>query len=115
MTFNRIKGNAVGSSGIHWAFRAKGEPKGLKTLLASVRAALGAEGLEIGNGHAPHVTISYNAPALLPSMPIELIEWIVDELLLVKGDGNPYRYVVIERWPLAPLPEPSHLQLSLLQ
>lgn len=114
MTLNRINGTGVGPRGIHWAFRALGKPKGLEAVLSSVRAALQAEGIDDETGHGPHVTISYKAPSPLPSVPIEPIEWMIDELLLVRGGGQPYQYEVIGRWPLAASPPPSNLQLGLL-
>jgi len=114
MTLNRINGTGAGPRGIHWAFRAMGKPKGLEAVLTSVRAALLAEGIDDDSGHGPHLTISYKAPSPLPSVLIEPIEWIVDELLLVRGCGNPYRYEVVGRWPLAAAPEPPQQQFGLL-
>ena len=114
MTLNRINGTGVGPRGIHWAFRAMGKPKGLEVALTSVRAALQAEGIDDDSGHGPHLTISYKAPTPLPSVAIEPIEWTVDELLLVRGGGQPYRYEVVGRWPLAAAPSPPQQQFGLL-
>lgn len=114
MTLNRINGTGVGPRGIHWAFRAMGKPKGLEAVLTSVRAALESEGIDDDSGHGPHLTISYKAPTPLPSVAIEPIEWMVDELLLVRGGGQPYRYEVVGRWPLAAAPEPPQQQFGLL-
>lgn len=114
MTLNRINGTGAGPRGIHWAFRAMGKPKGLEAVLTSVRAALLAEGIDDDSGHGPHLTISYKAPSPLPSVAIEPIEWTVDELLLVRGCGQPYRYEVVGRWPLAAALEPPQQQFGLL-
>ncbi len=115
MTLNRINGTGVGPRGIHWAFRTLGKPKGLEVMLSAVRAALLAEGILDDSGHGPQVTISYKAPTPLPSVVIEPIEWMVDELLLVRGGGQPYRYEVVGRWPLAATPPKLNPQLGLLE
>ena len=70
----------------------------------------GAGGLELATrlgdtlGHAPHITLSYNPPHPLQRIDIDTVTWPVDEILLVIGGGatGPYRYRVVERWPLQP-------------
>jgi 2'-5' RNA ligase len=113
MTLNGIRG-LDGPPPIHWEFLAQRRPAGFDAVRASIRAALVDEGFDELHGHRPHVTISYRAPHPLPTTKINPIPWKIDEILLVEGGGRPYRYVVIERWPLLPAPlDPLDLQYSL--
>lgn len=114
LTFNRISSLQGATRGIHWAFRVRGQPKGFRELLHTVRAALIAEGVNEKHGHSPHVTISYRAPTTLSTQVITPIDWTIDEIQLVlAGDSKPYRYHTLERWPLA-TPGYPYAQLRLL-
>lgn len=107
MTLNRIVAH-----GAHWSFQAKGKPAGFVELLNAIRAALSAEGIDDRIGHTPHVTVSYTAPDRLIAPKIrEAVEWIIDEVLLVKGGGSPYHYEVLGRWPLHTIPGGAQQQL----
>ncbi|PNS08745.1 2'-5' RNA ligase family protein [Solilutibacter silvestris] len=109
MRFDRIGG------GDHWVFGVKGGRRGLKDLLDAVQRGLGTEGLADNLSHSPHITLSYNAPHPLQQVEIEPVEWLVDELLLVIGGGSePYRYRVVERWPLQAADQVPGAQLGLL-
>lgn len=102
LTLNRIDGHGANSP-IHWAVRARGEPADFIALLSAVRTALREEGVASEGGHTPHVTISYDAPCpLSKAINITPIPWTVDEILLVKAVGDPYRYEEVGRWPLLP-------------
>jgi 2'-5' RNA ligase len=104
--------NRVVANGEHWFFRARGSPDGFPELLDAIRGALAAEGIEDGMGHTPHVTLSYTAAEhQKPPKIKEVIEWTLDELLLVVGGGSPYRYEVLGRWPLQPLAGGRQLDL----
>lgn len=41
-----------------------------------------------------HFTVSYLAQRTLRMVQIEPAEWILDEVLLVRGGGGPYRWEV---------------------
>lgn len=101
LTLNRIRGQGRDIS-THWAYHARGEPANFTALVDAVRAALREEGVGSESGHTPHVTISYEAPDQLKTIHITPIPWTIDEILLVKGGGNPYRYHELGRWPLLP-------------
>jgi 2'-5' RNA ligase len=105
--------NRIGGEG-HWAFNARGKPEGFTALLSAVRSALKAERITDVAGHSPHVTVSYRAPYKLASTRIEPIEWLIDEILLVRGGGDPYRYEVLGRWPLVGEGKRPGPQMSLL-
>ena len=114
MLFNRIGGHSGSAQDIHWALRARGNPKGFTELCAAVRDALRSEGIPEESGHQPHVTICYRAPRSLPSVFIKPIQWTIDEIALVCGGGAPYRYEVLGRWPLVRDPaEPVVSQMRL--
>lgn len=107
LALNRIRGSGPSGS-IHWAFHALGKPARFKNLLAEMKAAQLAEGLEVLHGHQPHLTISYSAPFELPTRRIRRpILWTIDEILLVEGRAVKGRFVydVIDRWPLQPPPQ----------
>ena len=100
--------NRVVSKGAHAAFRAKGMPVGFAELLSAVRAAQATEGFVDQTGHTPHVTLSYRAPAGLPSPKIDPpIRWLIDKVWLVKGcgEGADYRYERLGEWNLNPPPQ----------
>jgi len=107
MRLNRIVAN-----GEHWAFRARGSPDGFDELLAAVRRALATEGIDDRAGHTPHVTLSYTAAEhQKPPKIKEVIDWVLDEVLLVVGGGSPYHYEILGRWPLQPSPGDHQLDL----
>ena len=112
MILNRINSQGNSGAGIHWAFRARGMPEGLKQLQSAIQLALRLEGLKQEQNPTAHLTISYRAPSRLASQLITPIEWVIDEILLVEGGGAPYHYREIERWPLLP---PQYEQLRLFQ
>jgi len=101
LALNRIRGQGSDIS-THWAYHARGKPANFTALVDAVRAALREEGVGSENGHTPHVTISYEAPDQLKTIHITPIPWTINEILLVKGGGNPYRYHELGRWPLLP-------------
>jgi 2'-5' RNA ligase len=112
LRLNRIAGSGEGSP--HWAFRAYGKPAGFSDLLMAVRAALSMAGMVDTVGHTPHVTVSYTAPISLAPLKITpSVEWAIDEVLLVvgEGDGDNYHYDVVGRWQLIPLPASRQLSL----
>lgn len=112
LTLNRFYGRGD-SYPLHWAFLAKGRPPGFDNLLAAIRVALFEEGFPGASGHSPHVTISYSAPASLPSTNIAPIAWPISEVLLVEGGGTPYHYEALARWPLLPDPDAQLQQIDL--
>jgi 2'-5' RNA ligase len=114
MTLNGIRG-LDGPPPIHWEFVAQRRPVGFDAVRASISAGLADEGFDELHGRRPHVTISYRAAHPLPRTKISPIPWKIDEILLVEGGGgHPYRYVVIERWPLLPTAlDPVDFQYSL--
>lgn len=94
----------VGPDGVHWAFRADQQvPADFASLLQSLGAAITAT-----TGRQPvrptaHVTISYWTREHLRRMvQIEPVEWVLGEVLLVRGGGRPYHYEIIDSWQLAP-------------
>ena len=103
LVIDRIQ--SQGRDPIHWSFRTKARPAGFDALLNAVHHALQLEGLSNDPGHSPHLTISYRAPKELPRQEFAPIPWRIDELLLVQGNGSPYRYDVLARWPLPEVPE----------
>lgn len=119
MLINRIGGSSYvdvtrGIEKYHWEFRVRGKPYGFADLLAAVQRALATVGLADDEGHRPHVTLSYNAPANLSTHKIEPpVEWLVDEIQLIEGGGSPYRYRVIDRWRLTPRDQAPGAQLSI--
>lgn len=92
----------------HCTLFTHGRPVEFNALLGAVQAALGGVGLGDDEGHRPHVTLSYDAGELHPTIQLIPIEWTIDEVLLLKGYGQPYRYDVIGRWPLLPPASPQH-------
>ncbi len=103
----------TGKEKFHWEFRARGRPDGFADVLVAVQRALAMVGLASGEGHTPHVTLSYNAPSKLPTKQIEPVRWLIDEIQLIEGSGSPYRYRVIDRWPLSPREQAPYAQLSM--
>lgn len=92
-----------GPAGMHWAFRADHTPTDFKTLVRGLGAAITAQTAIKPIKPTPHITISYWASERLPRMvTIAPVDWMLDEVLLVRGGGRPYHYEVIARWPLQP-------------
>ncbi|MFG6460834.1 hypothetical protein ACG04Q_04555 [Roseateles sp. DXS20W] len=92
-----------GPEGIHWAFRADHTPADFRTLVRGLGAAITAQTGMKPIKPTPHITISYWAGERLPRMlTIEPVDWLLDEVLLVRGGGRPYHYAVIARWPPQP-------------
>lgn len=108
LTFNRIdwRHDATKNRNL-CTLRAKGTGNELKPILGDVQTALGSVGLADGEGHTPHITLSYKAAGLHPTVAILPLDWTIDELLLVEGGGDPYYYQVLGRWPLPPLTTPQ--------
>lgn len=104
LSFNRVSGTS------HWTLLGRGRPEGFRRLLAAVRAELASGDLD-APVHSPHITISYRAPEPLAALPIRPVTWEVDEIRLVVGRGRPYRYEVIDRWPLSPPPASPQMTL----
>lgn len=104
LTLSRLRGPASDGGGpIHWVAGIVGKSQGLDALLAEVRKSLTEEGLDVGGGHTPHITLSYHAPDRLETMAISPIDWTISEILLVVGGASePYHYDVLGRWPLLP-------------
>ena len=65
-------------------------------------------------GVTPYVTLSYGAPEMLEKIDVSpVIDWTLDEIMLVIGGGQPYRYEVIGRWPLLPEIDPPQQQFDM--
>ncbi|MFZ7096923.1 2'-5' RNA ligase family protein [Luteimonas dalianensis] len=75
----------------------------LVTLVDAINEAVAAHGLPKGDGHSPHVTLSYGFNGELPgTQPMTPVEWRVDAFELVVGGGQPYGYTTLGRWTLGP-------------
>ncbi|MBB87396.1 MAG: hypothetical protein CMP06_08865 [Xanthomonadales bacterium] len=98
MRFDRISS----SGGELCSFLTHGEPPGFADLLSSVRSAMKAHGLDLPFRNRPQVTISYRAPTDLPSIQIEPVEWVLNSYVLVRRQGNPFKYEELKRWRLRP-------------
>ena len=116
VAYTRIDSAANLSGRIHVTLRA-GSNTAFKPLLGAVQQQLQLAGHgAIATGVTPHVTLSYDAPALLPTVRLpEPVRWSIDELLLVigHGHGDAYRYDVLGRWPLLPERDPPPTQMGL--
>lgn len=109
LTFNRVAWSQDGPDArVYCSLLAKGRPPAFDALLESVQRALGSVGLGDDEGHRPHMTLSYDAGSLQTSVRLLPLEWTIDEVLLLKGHGQPYRYDVLGRWPLLPATSPQH-------
>ncbi|MEO8365901.1 MAG: hypothetical protein ABI538_06800 [Pseudoxanthomonas sp.] len=59
-------------------------------------------------GNTPHLTISYGAWSGMDNRPkIAPVEWVIDEVLLLEGGGDPYHYKIPGRWPLRQVFKPQ--------
>lgn len=100
---DRVESQQAPDSTYWWAFKPDHTPDDFNPLLDGIQTAISAEtGCRQGR-HTPHLSVSYWAPEHLPRMvQIEPIEWILDEVLLVRGGGSPYSYEVLGSWRLLP-------------
>lgn len=114
MQNTRIDSSLNQKGRVHVTLRG-GSKKLLDPLNQAVQQQLLAAGqVEMATGVTPHVTLSYNAPRLLPAVPLQPpLQWTLDELLLVIGHGDPYRYDVVGRWPLLAERDPPPTQMGL--
>ncbi len=109
LRFNRVGWSGHPEGGrTHCTLLSQGRPKAFDSLLAATQAGLATVGLGDGEGHTPHVTLSYDAGDIHPTRGIVPIEWTLDTLLLLEGHGRPYRYDLLARWPLRTPPDPRH-------
>ena len=107
LRFNRVIWSHNELKGVsHCTMYTEGRPVEFDALLAGVQKALSEVGLGDDEGHRPHITLSYDAGELHPTVDLIPIEWTINEVLLLKGHGHPYRYDVIGRWPLLPPSSP---------
>lgn len=115
LSFNRIDSQLTQAGKIQWTLRARGKPTAFEDLKAVVQAALKQAGHpDIATGVTPHVTLSYGAPEMLEKIDVSpVIDWTLDEIMLVIGGGQPYRYEVIGRWPLLPEIDPPQQQFDM--
>lgn len=100
---NRVRwSRGVEGARNHCELLPQGRPQGFDSLLSATQDALRSVGLGDDEGHRPHLTLSYAAEEIHPVISILPIEWTIDEVMLLKGQGTPYRYEVLGRWPLLP-------------
>lgn len=85
----------------HWSLKPSKTPDGFKALLGSIKSALAARRIDDDTGHTAHITVSYAAGLGPDNRHIPLVLWTVDEFMLVRGGGEPYRYEVLRRWKLS--------------
>jgi 2'-5' RNA ligase len=90
-----------GPEAIHWSLKPSRVPGEFAMLLQSIRNALAAKRVDDVAGHSAHITISYRAPMKQATLRIPPVLWTVDEFMLVRGGGEPYRYEVLSRWKLS--------------
>lgn len=111
---NRIDSAPDQHGRIHLTLRGASAAS-LAPLLSALQQSLQQAGQgAIATGVTPHTTLSYDAPAVLPTIRLASpIRWTIDELLLVSGGGSPYRYDVLGRWPLLPERDPPPVQIGL--
>ena len=86
----------------------EGGCKALALLVDALNQAIGSQGLPMGRGHAPHITVSYTFRGEMPPLrKIPAIEVAIDAFELVVGGGRPYGYATLRRWLLDPAPRPT--------
>lgn len=106
LTLDRLRcaPNERGSSNVDvWM---EGGCKELALLVAALNEAVASQGLPMGGGHTPHITVSYTFRGEMPPLrKIPVIEVAIDAFELVVGGGKPYRYATLRRWMLAPAPQ----------
>lgn len=110
LTLDRLAGTKEAG----WKFFSKFPHPELAALTGAIRQELLAKRAPVGEEHTAHVSISYWASTARPSTRMPPVHWTINELLLVRGDGKPYRYQVLGSWPLYGTPEPPSEQLQLL-
>ncbi|MDB5973152.1 MAG: hypothetical protein JWQ90_5602 [Hydrocarboniphaga sp.] len=108
---DRLQSRA-GRESIHWSLKPSRVPDEFAMLLQSLRNALAAKHLDELAGHTAHITISYRAPIKQATIRIPPVLWTIDEFMLVRGGGEPYRYEVLRRWKLSGKSEPASGQLD---
>jgi len=115
LQYNRIDSSVTPKGRIHVTLRPRGRPRAFADLNDAVRARLAACGYDAtATGVTPHTTLSYYAPGQIDRIELDTpLHWTIDELLLVHGNGRPYRYDVIDRWPLLPERDPPIPQIGL--
>ncbi len=111
LSLDRVVGPASDDKPIHWTLLAARAPKGLVALLAAIRSSLQTLGVHDESRHRAHITISYRAPSPLTEIRFTPVAWPVENFLLVRGGGQPYRYTELCRWPLTPAPQSRQLNL----
>jgi 2'-5' RNA ligase len=115
LQFNRIDSSVNPKGRVHVTLRARGRPQAFLALNDAVQTELrAADYASIATGVTPHTTLSYDAPGRIETIAIEPpLHWTIDTLSLVLGHGNPYRYEVLDRWPLLPECNPVAVQAHL--
>lgn len=116
LRFDRIDWSTNQTGRIHCTLRGPAANRqAMLPLLTILRGRLHAAGFaDIATGVTAHLTLSYGAPTVQPRLTLPTpIDWTFDELLLVSGEGQPYHYRVLGRWPLLPDPDPPATQLGL--
>ena len=115
LQYNRVDCNLTPAGKYYVTLRAKGKPKAFEALSKALQDALRAANYgDMATGVTAHTTLSYDAPSPMEKIDIDpSIDWTINELLLVHGNGDPYRYDVIERWPLLPERDPIVTQAGL--
>lgn len=115
LQYNRIDSSVNAKGRVHLTLRARGRPRAFVELNEAVRARLEAGGYgAMATGVTPHTTLSYDAPGRIDRIELDTpLRWTIDELLLVHGQGRPYRYEVVDRWPLLPERDPAISQIGL--
>ena len=115
LQYNRITSSRDAEGRIHVTLRAHGEPPSFRELVGQLQQALREAGQDaLCAGVSAHTTLGYDAPAVLDTVYLEpMLRWTIDELLLLVGHGQPYRYDVIGRWPLLAERDPPPTQMGL--
>lgn len=106
LVFNRIVSSGEVAGSIHWVLKIEGsDPEDFTGLVNAAALCLRAHGLYEPSGHSAHITLSYFAEiGLSKSLFLKRrIVWPIDRIVLARAGGRPYRYEVIEEWPLLPL------------
>lgn len=108
LQFNRIQTTLNPSGKIYLTLQAKGKPKAFKAINDFLRGELREAGFaDMATGVTAHSTLCYDAPSLIENIHIDpTINWPTNELSLVIGGGDPYRYEIIDRWSLLPEIDP---------
>ena len=115
LQYNRIDSSLTPAGKCYVTLRAKGKPKAFEAINQALQIELRAAKYDdMATGVTAHTTLSYDAPSLIEKIDIDpSIGWTINELLLVLGNGDPYRYDVIDRWPLLPERDPIVSQAGL--